>query len=115
MNKQILTKSVLRQLISEEVEKQIHMEKKQIQMNENPLQFISDNPEAIAGIGTLATILGPLAFETFKAIVKSPKDAKSIVKNAVEAAQKSAGKSVKGIEKATGADTMGQGLGGFKP
>ena len=112
MEKQILTKTALKKLIKEEVEKQI---------NENifvdAINFIRDNPESLAFFGPM--IAG--AAVTVKATIDklnqfaadNVKGSKmELVKKAIQAA---AGEGVRGIEKATGADTMGQGLGGFKP
>lgn len=111
MNKQILTKSILRQLIKEEVAKQT-----QTKLNENPLQFIMDNPESLAGLMAFLGIgaaTAKTAVDKFKAAA-SDKEKQSILKRAFSAVRGAAGDTVSGIEKATGANTMGQGIGGSK-
>ena len=115
MNKQILTKSVLRQLIKEEVAKQTEAAK-QTKLNENPIQFIMDNPESLAGLMAFLGIgaaTAKTAVDKFKA-ANSDKEKQSILKRAFSAVRGAAGDTVSGIEKATGANTMGQGIGGSK-
>jgi len=113
--KQQVTKIQLRQIIREELNKM-----KEQEMNENifmdAITFIQNNPESLAFFapmiaGAAATVKGTIdKLKQFKE--KGVEGSKTeLVKKAIQAA---AGEGVRGIEKATGANTMGQGIGGNK-
>jgi hypothetical protein len=103
MNKQILTKSVLRQLIKEEVAKQTEAAK-QTKLNENLIQFIMDNPESLAGLMAFLGIGAATtntAIDKFKAS-KSDNEQKSILKRAFSAISGAAGDTTTAIYKTFG-------------
>jgi hypothetical protein len=107
---QPVTKSQLRQIIREELDKKI---------NENIFQdaitFIQNNPESLAFFAPMLGIVGATAKGTIDKLkqfknqgVKGSK--MELVKKAIQA---SAGEGAGAIEKATGANTKGQGIGGM--
>jgi len=112
--KQQITKTQLRQIIREELSKM-----KGQQMNEDfvsdAINWVSSNSQVL---GTVASLFGIVGTATAAATLAKLKQFKEqgvkgskmeLVKKALQAA---AGEGVSGIEKSTGANTMGQGIGG---
>ena len=111
--KQQVTKAELRQIIREELNKMKGQE-----MNENvfmdAITFIQNNPESLAFFAPMLGVVGATVKGTVDKLKqfkeKGVKGSKmDLVKKAIQA---SAGEGVGAIEKATGANTMGQGIGG---
>jgi hypothetical protein len=114
--RQQITKTQLKQIIREELDK---MKKQQVDENvvADALSWVSANSQVL---GTVASLFGIVGTATAAAVIAKLKQFKEqgvtgskmeLVKKALQAA---AGEGVSAIEKSTGANSTGQGIGGNK-